>query len=77
MPKLDGYEVARQIRTRQPGRRVKLIALTGWGQQQDRERTAQAGFDAHLVKPVAEAQLFKAIATVVEQKRRFDGAHAG
>ena len=39
-----------------------LIALTGWGQQQDRQRTAEAGFDAHLVKPVSEPDLFRAIA---------------
>ena len=50
MPKLDGYEVARRIRA--SGRAVTLVALTGWGQARDRERAAQAGFDAHLTKPV-------------------------
>jgi signal transduction histidine kinase len=77
MPKMDGYEAARQFRLRYPGRRVTLIALTGWGQQQDRERTSAAGFDAHLVKPVAEAHLFKALATAVEGKRGIDSAQAG
>jgi len=51
MPKMDGYEVARRIRNDPAFADVLLIAVTGWGQQQDRERTAQAGFDHHLVKP--------------------------
>jgi signal transduction histidine kinase len=76
MPRMDGYEVARQFRLGPLGRRVTLIALTGWGQQQDRDRTAEAGFDAHLVKPVAEAQLFNALVTAVEQKRRAASASA-
>jgi signal transduction histidine kinase len=77
MPKMDGYEAAQQFRLRYKERRVTLIALTGWGQQQDRDRTSAAGFDAHLVKPVAEAHLFKALATAVEDKRRTDNAHTG
>jgi signal transduction histidine kinase/CheY-like chemotaxis protein len=77
MPRMDGYEAARQFRLRDPGRRVTLIALTGWGQQQDRERTSAAGFDAHLVKPVAEAHLFKALATAVEGNRGIGSAQAG
>jgi PAS domain S-box-containing protein len=52
MPKMDGYEVARRLR-RVPGlEHVRLAALTGWGQPEDRRRTAEAGFDHHLVKPV-------------------------
>jgi PAS domain S-box-containing protein len=52
MPGMDGYEVARRLR-QQPGlNNVRLAALTGWGQQEDRRRTAEAGFDHHLVKPV-------------------------
>ena len=77
MPKMDGYEAARQLRLRPGTRPMTLIALTGWGQQQDRDRTADAGFDAHLVKPVAEVSLFKALATAVEDKRRKEGARAG
>lgn len=51
MPGMDGYEVARRLR-QQPGMEgVVLAALTGWGQQEDRRRTAEAGFDHHLVKP--------------------------
>ena len=51
MPGMDGYEVARRLR-QQPGtEKTVLAALTGWGQQEDRRRTAEAGFDHHLVKP--------------------------
>ena len=56
LPGLDGYEVAREWR-RRFGREARLIALTGYGSPEDRRRTAQAGFDAHLVKPVALDQL--------------------
>jgi CheY-like chemotaxis protein len=52
MPGLDGYEVARRLRERPWGKDLLLIALTGWGQQEARERSKTAGFDAHLVKPV-------------------------
>ncbi|MEA2659187.1 MAG: hypothetical protein QOF64_1783, partial [Candidatus Binatota bacterium] len=52
MPKLNGYEVARKIREQSWGEDMVLIALTGWGQKQDRQRTQEAGFDAHLTKPV-------------------------
>ena len=63
MPAMDGYETARHIRRHGVGQaRHASIALTGWGQQQDRQRTAEAGFDAHLVKPVSELDLFQAIA---------------
>jgi CheY-like chemotaxis protein len=49
MPKLDGYEAARRIRRMYP--RVVLAALSGWGGEDDRRRTAEAGFDIHLLKP--------------------------
>ena len=51
MPKLDGFDVARVIREQPWGKRMFLIALSGWGQQLDRQRTKDAGFDAHLTKP--------------------------
>jgi signal transduction histidine kinase/CheY-like chemotaxis protein len=51
LPVMDGYELARRLRERSPA--LRLIALTGYGQRSDRERTRAAGFDAHLVKPVA------------------------
>jgi signal transduction histidine kinase len=62
MPKMDGYETARAMRGRFWGQHATLVAVTGWGQLQDRQRTAEAGFDAHLVKPVTEFDLFHAIA---------------
>jgi signal transduction histidine kinase len=52
MPKLDGYEVARRIRAQPWGRDITLVALTGWGQDSDRRRSGEAGFDSHLVKPL-------------------------
>jgi PAS domain S-box-containing protein len=51
MPEMDGYEVARAIRRRDAGRSVPLVALTGWGQDEDRRRAREAGFDHHLIKP--------------------------
>jgi PAS domain S-box-containing protein len=61
MPGMDGYEVAKVLR-REVGPRVLLIALTGWGQDEDRERTRQAGFDHHVVKPVEPSALQKILA---------------
>jgi len=52
MPGMDGYELARRIRATQRGRDVLLVALTGWGQADDKKRAAEAGFDEHLTKPV-------------------------
>ena len=62
LPDLDGYEVARVLRLRL-GQRLKLVALTGYGQQADRKRSAEAGFDAHLVKPVTPADIVRLLAT--------------
>ena len=62
LPGVDGYEVARRIRSlgvRQP----TLIALTGYSQPEDRLRATEAGFDAHLVKPVDPAELARVLAT--------------
>ncbi len=56
LPGIDGYELARRLRARCPT--TRLIALTGYGQSQDRERSAAAGFDHHLVKPVRPRVLF-------------------
>lgn len=52
MPRMDGYEVARRMRQQPEFEHVVLAALTGWGQKEDRLRSAEAGFDYHLVKPV-------------------------
>jgi len=61
MPKLDGYEAAQRIRAG-AWSRPYLIALTGWGADEDRRRTREAGFDRHLVKPVDPDALLKMIA---------------
>jgi DNA-binding response OmpR family regulator len=63
VPGLNGFEIARRIRRQPWGKTVSLIALTGWGQEQDRRRTAEAGFDAHLIKPVGTADLLSALKT--------------
>lgn len=52
MPEMDGYETARRLRRLPGGENVMLVALTGWGQDEDRRRAEEAGFDKHLVKPV-------------------------
>jgi CheY-like chemotaxis protein len=51
LPRMNGYEVCAQIK-RSAGASPKVVALTGWGQETDRRRSAEAGFDEHLVKPV-------------------------
>ncbi len=51
MPRMNGYEAAAHLRLQPWGRDIRLVALSGWGQESDKERTAAAGFDAHLVKP--------------------------
>ena len=57
MPGMDGFEVARRLRASDEGSRMKVVAQTGWGQEEDRRRTRDAGFDAHLAKPVDIASL--------------------
>jgi CheY-like chemotaxis protein len=52
LPKLDGHEVCRRIREKPWGQNITIIALTGWGQDDDRRRSLEAGFNGHLVKPV-------------------------
>ena len=60
MPKLSGYDVARRVReARGPG--VLLVAITGWGQEEDRQRARDAGFDHHFTKPVDYAALLAVI----------------
>ena len=53
LPDLDGYEVARRLRSSEAGRQMKLVAVSGYGQVEDQRRALQAGFDAHLTKPVS------------------------
>ena len=57
MPGIDGYEVCRRIRQLPCGERVRVVAMTGWGQDEDLRRSRDAGFDRHLVKPVDPAEI--------------------
>jgi len=61
LPGLDGYEIARRVRELPAGKRIKLIALTGYGGLEDRERAEKSGFDMHLTKPVSYEQLVRAL----------------
>jgi PAS domain S-box-containing protein len=63
LPGLNGYEVCSRIRNEPWGKRILLVALTGWGQDEDRHRSREAGFDAHMVKPVDFDVLFKLLAS--------------
>jgi len=62
MPDMDGYEVARRIRARHGKSRPAIVALTGWGQEQDRARAREAGFDHHLTKPAEISALHSLLA---------------
>jgi CheY-like chemotaxis protein len=68
MPGTNGYEVARALRTRH-GRDVTIVALTGWGQETDRRKASEAGFDFHLVKPVDPNALGQLLADVAAAKQ--------
>ena len=64
LPKLNGYEVCRRIRQEPWGKSLMLVALTGWGQEEDRHRSREVGFDAHLVKPVDHDVLLRLLASL-------------
>ncbi len=57
MPKLNGYDAARRIRAHAWGKAMTLVALTGWGQEEDRQRSVEAGFSHHLLKPINYSDL--------------------
>ena len=63
MPELDGYEVARRIRKSAWGHEMRLVALTGWGQRRDVDRSTAAGFDDHMTKPAD----FDAITRLIDE----------
>ena len=64
MPGIDGYETCRRIRQNRWSKDMRCIAVTGWGQDEDRRRSAAAGFDEHLVKPVEPALLERVLGGV-------------
>ena len=64
MPRLNGYDACRQLRTLPGCGSALIVAMTGWGQQEDRKRSAEAGFDAHLVKPLDPQALRELLACV-------------
>ncbi len=63
LPRLNGFDACRRIREHQWAENVLIIALTGWGQKEDRRKSAEAGFDGHLVKPVDNVELMKVLAS--------------
>lgn len=67
LPGMSGYDIARQIRRQPWGRRLLLVALTGWGQAKDRRRSREAGFDRHLVKPIDFGELEELLAEPPER----------
>ena len=66
MPGMDGYETCRRIRAA-VGRAVRVVALTGWGQEQDKREAQRAGFDAHLTKPADPTALDRLLAELPDQ----------
>ncbi|HSC67769.1 MAG TPA: ATP-binding protein [Cellvibrio sp.] len=64
LPKLNGFDVCRKIRTNSWAKNTLIIALTGWGQEEDRRKSAEAGFDGHLVKPVNLGELMAMLANL-------------
>jgi signal transduction histidine kinase/ActR/RegA family two-component response regulator len=69
LPVLNGHEVCRRIRQQPWGQAMVLIALTGWGQDEDRRRSHEAGFDGHLVKPVDHGGLLTLLVSLTEPRR--------
>jgi CheY-like chemotaxis protein len=67
MPAMDGYETCRRIRSESSVRDLFIVALTGWGQEQDKQRAHDAGFDAHLTKPADPASLARLLADPPKQ----------
>jgi CheY-like chemotaxis protein len=73
LPVMDGYELAARLRANREGRPLRLVALTGYGQESDIERSRKAGFDLHLVKPVDLDTILRAIDSVQLREERSSG----
>jgi len=69
MPQLDGWETARRLRQRPWARRLMLVAITGWGSEDDKARSIEAGFDAHLVKPIDAAAFIALLEKSISPER--------
>jgi CheY-like chemotaxis protein len=67
MPGMDGIEVAKELRRRPEMSNVRIVALTGWGQLDDRRQTADAGFDEHFTKPADPQQIQRLLADVAQR----------
>jgi CheY-like chemotaxis protein len=63
LPRLDGHEVCRRVREESWGKNIVIIALTGWGQEDDRRKSEEAGFNGHLVKPVDYDKLLELLSS--------------
>ena len=72
LPEVDGYEIARQLRQRPEFKAVWLIAITGYGQDADLQRSRDAGFDHHLVKPVDPQKLEELLGRLTKKRRSLD-----
>jgi len=75
LPRLNGYEVCHRLRKEPWARNLAVVALTGWGQDEDRHRSREAGFDAHLVKPVDHDALLKLLASLPGVDRGISDTH--
>jgi len=69
LPGIDGYEVARRLRESDAGREILLVALTGYGRPEDRDRALASGFDAHMVKPVDPEELNELLASLAQRRQ--------
>jgi DNA-binding response OmpR family regulator len=77
LPHITGLELARRLRAQSWGTSMRLIAVTGWGQDSDRRKSAEAGFDEHMTKPVDPDQLLTSIAGYAERIQQRDAARPG
>jgi Response regulators consisting of a CheY-like receiver domain and a winged-helix DNA-binding domain len=63
MPKMNGYDVAKKLRAEGAGKEMTIIAVSGWGQDADKQRSREAGIDHHLVKPLEPSALLRMLAS--------------
>jgi two-component system CheB/CheR fusion protein len=70
MPGMNGYEVAHELRAREATKSTVIVALTGYGQPEDRARAAEAGFTAHLTKPIIPEKLLEVVRTHLTHSTR-------